>query len=189
MAEIGRGLEGRPGRDGPETKSGGITRGVSTGEASEGVSTTPTDTRLAFFEPIRRPFMAEAFMVRGSDAAEGLVHVTLYRLERSDLTATGWRARKAFTVTAALPAAIADVRLNFASPKNIDPESLWIAGVRTENALATIRGTNANTRPGFHGFTVPDLEPQDLLSGTLTRSAIVPSVAMLSLEGLRLLNP
>ncbi len=182
----GRGLDDNESRDAAEGIERGTDRGLSTGGAAEAIATTPTTMLLAIFDPVRRPFEAVAMAVRGSDPALGLIFLSLYRITKSDLLATSWTARKSFTVSSALPNPIGTVMIPFDEPKTIDPRSIWAVGVRTASVLATVRGTDTGTPPGFDGFSVASADPQLLLSSAATRQRLIPSVQLLSFAGLRL---
>lgn len=182
----GRGLKGQSERDAAEAGLLGAARGLSTGDATEAIATSSATMLIAALSTPRRPFIAQSITVRGSDAGTGQVYVSLYRIARTDLTATGWTARKSFTKSQSLPAAAGTVHINLDEPKSLDPQSVWLIGLRTQNALATIRGTNTNTPPGFEGWSIAAVDPDTLVSTGLTKQRLIPSVQLLSLVGHRL---
>lgn len=184
--KAGRDLKDIRERDAAEGVERGTDRGLSTGGGAEAIATSSGTTLLAFLEPARRPFTAYRFAARGSDAAAGLIYLSLYRIAKDDLKAASWTARKSFTVSVALPTSIGTVMVGFTEPKDIDPRSLWMVGVRTANSLTSVRGTDAGTPPGLDGFSVASADPATILSASATRQRLIPSVQLLSLSGLRL---
>lgn len=188
-ARAGRGPAGRAGERIDELLSRSLGRGVSTGPASEAIATGPATMQLAALERVSRPFKAISVALNANDPAAGSVMVSLYRIGDEELDSDIWLARRSFILTAALPVAFGTVILPLDDEKVIDPRSTWLVGVRTANALATLRGTDAGTKPGMHGWARAAAEPQTIASTAVTRSRLVPSVTLLSVAGVRLLTP
>lgn len=188
-ADIGRDARAR--RQQLKSFSGGdrgFDRGVLSGPALEDV-VIGKDLFLGVVDVGALPFVVEGLAAQAIDSAAGLLSLGLYRVAGDDIRPTRWKAQLAGSAIIQTKTVPKEFCGAIKQSKETDrTTAAWLVAVLGSTSTMTVRGTLSYTSPSFAGWTLAAQTklPATVQSADVKWSAFVPSVALLSLAGLRL---
>lgn len=195
----GRGVSGTPDdrrslADVESTSDRGFDRGAVTCQPLE-EWTLGQDLILSVIEPGHLSFILRGLAVQAADSALGTLYVGLYRISPEDMLPTRWTARASAYSSQALIATTKEyctvlTGLSGNVTKTIDRrKSAWLVATMGSTPTVKVRGSYSYTVPSFSSWRTtsrPASLPGVIQSADVTYDLRQPSVALLTLSGLRL---